>query len=286
MFRYNAPAGLTRVGIETRGINHPTSIALHGNVLYVLNAQRINCDPGTGANITGFRVSDDGSLTPIPGSTQSLSGVTPSGCAQVAFNPKGDVLTVTEVEANVIDSFTVDSAGVAHGPIVNSNLPSQGPFGTTYTNHSVLLATENFQAGPGLGGLASYAVGGGGTLTRRSPTVGNGQTDTCWVVNTENGKYAYVTSAFSGFVSSYKVGDDGSLALLNPTAGVVGPAGSVGGLDETLSGNSRYLYARNVFQGSVTGFRVEDNGSLTKLQDASDPILMAAGGSAIGIAGR
>lgn len=106
------------------------------------------------------------------------------------------------------------------------------------------------------------------------------------MVNTENGKYAYVTSAFSGFVSSYKVGDDGSLALLNPTAGVVGPAGSVGGLDETLSGNSRYLYARNVFQGSVTGFRVEDNGSLTKLQDASDPILMAAGGSAIGIAGR
>ncbi len=286
VFRYNAPAGLTRVGIESRGINHPTSIALHGNVLYVLNAQRINCDPGTGANITGFRVSDDGSLTPIPGSTQSLSGLTPSGCAQVAFNPKGDVLTVTEVEANVIDSYTVDSAGVAHGPIVNTNLPSQGPFGTTYTNHNVLLATENFQAGPGLGGLASYTVGGGGTLTRRSPTVGNGQTDTCWVVNTENGKYAYVTSAFSGFVSSYKVGDDGSLALLNPTAGVVGPAGSVGGLDETLSGNSRYLYARNVFQGSVTGFRVEDNGSLTKLQDASDPILMAAGGSAIGIAGR
>lgn len=76
MFRYNAPAGLTRVGIESRGINHPTSIALHGNVLYVLNAQRINCDPGTGANITGFRVSDDGSLTPIPGSTQSLSGLT------------------------------------------------------------------------------------------------------------------------------------------------------------------------------------------------------------------
>ena len=287
VFRYNAPAGLTRVAIESRGISHPTSIALHGNVLYVLNAQRFNCDPGTGANITGFRVGDDGSLTPIPGSTRPLSGSTPSGCAQVAFNPKGDVLTVTEVEANVIDSYTVDSSGVANGPIVNSNLPSQGPFGTTYTNHNVLLATQNFQAGPGLGGLASFAVGNSGTLTRTSPTVNNGQTDSCWVVNTENGKYAYVTSAFSNFVSSYRVGDDGSLTLLNPTAGIVGPAPTPagGGLDETLSGDSRYLYARNVFQGSVTGFRVESNGDLTKLQDVSDPANLPAG-SALGVAGR
>jgi len=244
IFRYEAPAGLKLVGVESRGISHPTSIALHGNVLYVLNAQRINCDPGAGANITGFRVGGDGTLTPIPGSTQSLSGMTPSGCAQVAFNPSGDVLTVTEVEANVIDSYTVDSAGVAHGPIVNSNGPSFGPFETTYTNHGVLLATESFQAGPGQGGLASYGVASDGTLARTSPTVGNGQTDTCWVVNTADGKHAYVTSAFSGFVSSYRVGDDGSLTLLNATAGIVGPLGAIGGLDETLSGNSRYLYTR------------------------------------------
>jgi len=176
---------------------------------------------------------------------------------------------------------------VAHGPIVNTNLPSNGPFGTTYTNHGVLLATQNFQAGPGLGGLASYSVGSGGTLTQTSPTVINGQTDTCWVVNTENGKYAYVTSAFSNFVSSYRVGDDGSLALLNPTAGMVGPVPTPagGGLDETLSGNGRYLYARNVFEGSISGFRVEDDGSLTKLGGVSDPANLPSG-SALGIAGR
>jgi len=287
VFRYQAPAGLQLLGTESRGISHPTSLALRGNVLYVLNAQRFNCDPGTGANITGFRLGEDGSLTPIPGSTRPLSGTTPSGCAQVAFNPRGDVLTVTEVEANVIDTYTIDRDGVAHGPIVNTNLPSNGPFGTTYTNHGVLLATQNFQAGPGLGGLASYSVGSSGTLTRTSPTVINGQTDTCWVVNTENGKYAYVTSAFSNFVSSYRVGADGSLALLNPTAGMVGPVPTPagGGLDETLSGNGRYLYARNVFEGSISGFRVEDDGSLTKLGDVSDPANLPSG-SALGIAGR
>ncbi len=166
IFRYDAPAGLKLAATESRGINHPTSIALRHNVLYVLNAQRINCDPPAGAgdpapeaNITGFRVGGDGSLTPIPGSTRPLSGITPSGCAQVAFNPKGDVLTVTEVEANVIDSYTVDKDGVANGPIVNPNLPSNGPFGTTYTDRDVLLATENAQGLPGQGGLASYAVG-------------------------------------------------------------------------------------------------------------------------------
>lgn len=195
------------------------------------------------------------------------------------------MLTVTEVEANVIDTYTVDKDGVAHGPVVNSNAPSNGPFGTTYTDKDTLLTTENFQAAPGLGGLASYDVDKSGTLTRTSPTVGNGQTDSCWVVNTENGKYAYVTSAFSGFVSSYRVGKGGSLTLLDPAAGVVGPTGGSGGLDETLSGNSRFLYARNVFQSTITGFRVENDGSLTKLQDVADPANLPAG-SAIGIAGR
>ena len=66
VFRYNAPAGLTLVGTESRGISHSTSIALGGDVLYVLNATRINCDPGATANITGFRVRSDGSLIPIP----------------------------------------------------------------------------------------------------------------------------------------------------------------------------------------------------------------------------
>jgi len=193
IFRYEAPAGLKLVGVESQEISHPTSIALRGNVLYVLNAQRINCDPGTGANITGFRVGGDGTLTPIPGSTQSLSGMTPSGCAQIAFNPSGDVRTVTEVEANVIDSCTVDSAGVAHGPIVNANGPSSGPSG----RRTPIMACC------GHGEVPGWPRSGWSCLVRRGqrryahsnqPNGGNGQTDTCWVVNTADGKYAYVTA--------------------------------------------------------------------------------------------
>ena len=62
--------------------------------------------------ITGFTVGADGMLTPIPGSTQSLSAAN-TGPAQVSFNADGDVLVVTEKATSLIDTFTVGSDGVA-----------------------------------------------------------------------------------------------------------------------------------------------------------------------------
>jgi len=67
--------------------------------------------------------------------------------------------------------------------------------------------------------------------------------------------------------------------LLNPIAAVIG----IGASDQTLSINSRYLYARNAIQGTISVFRVGDDGSLTRIQDI---LAVPPGGAAIGIAGK
>ncbi len=76
------------------GGNQPISLALHDDLLYVLN-------DGATANITGFRVQRDGRLFPIPGSTRPRSA--PPGAvdgAQISSSPGGRSLVVTEKAAN------------------------------------------------------------------------------------------------------------------------------------------------------------------------------------------
>src|SRR6266852_7225687 len=100
-----SPAGLALASRTASGGTLPISLTVHGNVLYVLNAG------GTG-NISGFAVGTTGTLTPIPGSTRSLSG-TNVGPAQVSFSPDGRRLVVTEKNTSLLDVYAVDANGAA-----------------------------------------------------------------------------------------------------------------------------------------------------------------------------
>ncbi len=88
--------------------DHPISITVSRGVVYVLNASGSNCmGPAVSPTITGYRMSAQGELTPIPNSTRPVLGGALSGCTQVSFNPTGDVLVVTEKAADVISTYTV-----------------------------------------------------------------------------------------------------------------------------------------------------------------------------------
>ena len=248
---------------------------------YVLNAAGPMCTGLTGTpTITGFTFNAQGQLTAIPGSTRRLSGIPNSGCTQVAFDKTGNVVFVEEQQADVITSYTRNADGTLSGPTPQQST-GNGPFGLNFTQRNQLLTTENFGAAPGQGGLASYAINERtGILTALSPTVRNFQSDTCWVAITDDNKYAF-TSSFGddGGISSYRVRPDGSLELLNSQAATVGPGSS----DVTLSGDSRYLYVKNSLLGTVTTFRIEDDGALTQIDQDPDA---SGGGGSIGIAGH
>jgi len=270
--------GLELVETEPSGGDHPISVTVHDNLLYVLNGGATNCTGGA-PSIVGFDIGPRGELTQIPGSMRPVSGGVNSGCAQVSFTPAGDVLVVTQRQADKIDTYVVDrGTGLTAGPRVNETT-GNGPFGFTFTQRGQLLTTENFGAAPFQGGAASYDVLRDGSLVPLGPTTRNGRSDTCWIVNTDNGRYAYTTNFQSGDISSFRVLSDGTLVLLNQTAAVVG----IGASDQALSGNSRYLYARNAIQGTISVFEVQNDGSLVRLQDI---VAVPPGGAAIGIAAR
>jgi len=274
-------AELELVDLEPSGGDRPISITVSKGVAYVLNAGGPMCTGLTGTpTITGFTFDAQGQLTPIPGSTRPLSGIPNSGCTQVAFDKTGSVVFVEEQQADVITSYTRNADGTLSGPTPQQST-GNGPFGLNFTQRNQLLTTENFGAAPGQGGLASYAINERtGTITPLSPTVRNGQSDTCWVAITDDNRYAF-TSSFGddGGISSYRVRPDGSLELLNGQAATVGAGSS----DVTLSGNSRYLYVKNSLQGTVTTFQIEDDGALAQIDQDRDASM---GGGSIGIAGH
>ncbi|MGI9175943.1 MAG: lactonase family protein [Rhodothermales bacterium] len=285
---------LERVEVQESGGEKPVSVTVNGGLVYVLNSGEFeddlfdadgnviaqNCTTGDSPSITGFRVSHSGQLTPIPNSTRQLSGDPYSGCAQVSFSPDGKVLVVTERFAvdppsdnnqappgdeGLIVTFRVNSDGTL-GDKQLIDATGQGPFGFTFSKQGNLLTAEQFDgpAGPMLGAAAAYSVGSDGSLTATSGSIGNGGTDSCWFVLTDDGKFGFVASFFDPTprLSSYAVTPQGGLSLIDGDAAIP----EQGAADLALSRDSKFLYNINAFTGMVTAYRIGHDGSLTQIQ--------------------
>ena len=274
---------LERAGVAASGGRRPVSVTVNRGLVYVLNSgERIfglsvlNCTTGDLPSVTGFRVAATGELTPIPGSTRQLSGQRRSGCAQASFTADGRFLIVTERLAKLptqvgedegtIDVFPVNADGTLGTPRV-VDATGRGPFGFTPTRDGSLLVTEQFggAASPGGGAASGYRVNADGTLTPAGGSVFNGGTDTCWMVVSDDGAYAYAVSFFGGGrISTYRVGAGGALTLV-AAADDGGNAGT-GASDVSLSATSKYLYQLNSVDGKVNAYRVGADGRLAFMQ--------------------
>jgi 6-phosphogluconolactonase len=291
----------------------PNSIAQHDDMVYVLNAA------GAG-NIAGFRLSNQGRLTPIPNSTRVINAnqdpVRPDTLfnpTQISFTPDGEQLVVTIKDGPVAGAipgaiptgpgrilvFNVDRDGRASQTFRQTNLNNLGPFGFSFDRRGNLLTTL-FVGGPNLtGAVASFRVNRDGSLTAITANAPNLQGDTCWIEN--NGRFAFAANYTSGTISSYIVGNDGSLSLLASVAGTTndlpGPPGKVQGstpLDIRLSPDGRFLYDVLPGSGAVAAWRINNDGSLTKIGEFpglpdtingdSAPFEFGPGGSPAGIA--
>jgi 6-phosphogluconolactonase len=245
---------LTLVDVVDSGGIRPISLALHENLLYVLN------EGGT-PNITGFTVGDDGTLTPLPGSTQPLIGGTAADPAQVSFDPDGTLLVVTEKAGNRLDTYTIDENGLPSAPIDNAS-NGMTPFGFAFNNLGFLVVSEAFGGAPNQSAASSYSAAEDGTLSVISGSVPNSQTASCWVVTTNNGRFAFISNTGSGTISSYGIGSgDGTLTLTNSVAGNTGTSSAP--IDMALDNSSHFLYVLAGGLQSVVSFRVQFDGSLT-----------------------
>lgn len=223
----------------------PVSVAVRGDLIYVLNGG------GTGS-IQGYYAN---SLTPVPDSNRSLGltpGLTPAFLntpGQIGFTPNGHQLVVT-TKANGSDIDVVDLnwfGGVAGDPVVNPSA-TPVPFGFTFDRAGDLVVTE-----AGTSALTTYSVAAAGTVTELGSTT-NGLAALCWVAT--NGNYFFGANAGSGDVTSYTIGADGTPTVVANTTTDAGP------IDLATSPDGRSLYVETGGSDVVDVFAVQADGSL------------------------
>jgi len=199
----------------------------------------------------------------------------PRSPAQVRFTPDGNQLVVTVKGTNTIYVFPVDRDGNAGNPTISQ---APGPalptfFGLTFDKQEHLLVSDTFGSATsipaaGAGAASSFTILDNGHLVPISSAVGDGGTAACWIaLEPITGKYAYVSNNLSRSISSYTVGNDGTLTLLNGTA-----ASPIGPNDLSLvtEGRASFLYVLASGTGTVAAFQVNlTNGSLTAITGGS-----------------
>jgi hypothetical protein len=157
--------------VVSSGGTIPVSVAVRGNLVYVLNAG------GSGA-VQGFYAN---TLQPIPGGWRSLgltAGASPQYLntpGQIGFSPDGRQLIVTtKANGSDIDVLSVSAVGGLSAPTVNKSA-TPVPFGFTFDQWGHLVVTE-----AGTSAVTTYAVSPSGTTTELG-SVTDGLTALCWI---------------------------------------------------------------------------------------------------------
>ena len=118
------PRGLVLTDKANSQGHQPVSIALHGILVYVLNAG--GAVSGGADSIAGF-VFAQGKLLHLPDASYSLSADN-TGPADIAFTRDGENLVVTEKATGIIDTFQVGADGLVNGSSTFVS-PVPTPFG-------------------------------------------------------------------------------------------------------------------------------------------------------------
>lgn len=254
---------LFRQQVISSGGRFPVSVAVHGNLVYVLNALH-------GGSVRGYRVFA-GRLFPIRASKRRLH-LDPTASpqfvntpGQVGFSPDGSQLIVTtKANGNDVDVFGVRPGGtLTTSPVVNSE-PGTVPFAFTFDAAGDLAITE---AGPSA--LATFSLRSDGTIAPID-AVDTGQLATCWV--TPIGAQLFTSNTGSSNVSRFTSDTQGHLTLLGQTAT------DPGTVDSSATPDGRFLYVQTGGTGVVDEFAVT---GATLAQVGSVTVPNAAGGEGI-----
>jgi hypothetical protein len=235
--------------LVSSGGQFPASVAVNGNLVYVLNS-------GGSGIVSGFWLRGS-RLVPIPGSARSLglaNGDPPNfltAPGQVGFTPDGrQLLVTTKASTSSVDVFAVGHDGrLSASPVVN---PSATPVPFAFTFGSGRLVDGE----AGASSVTTYVVGAGGTLSDPR-SASDGQTALCWILRV--GNVYYVANTASNNLSSFTVDSAGTPSLLQAIAATTNP----GPIDLAASGG--YLYAETGTNGTVDEFAVNSDGTLTPI---------------------
>jgi hypothetical protein len=244
---------LHRLQVVSSAGHLPTSISVVGRHVYVLDA-------GNDGAISGFWIDDAKHLHAIGNSTRSLGLGNPAdpnflaSPSQVAITPDGRDLVVATKTHGVLDVFTLNRLGVPSATAVVTTSAGGVPFGLSYDALGRLVVAE------ASGGASSYVVHPNG-LSTISSHVANAQAATCWSVIAKG--FVYTANAGSNTITGYAENWRGQLTLLN--ADGISATTDAGPVDLAASSDGRYIYQEATGAGAIDEFKVNGNGSLTRI---------------------
>ncbi|MEA2547842.1 MAG: hypothetical protein QOE42_440 [Chloroflexota bacterium] len=271
------PTGALQL-VEVEGSNglQPTSIAVHGSLVYVANG-------GAGdSNYTGFRLNAGGHLSPIAGSTFALPDSAAPG--QVLISPDGHRLVATRVGPTAgpsfLDAFRIGADGrLTAAPGSPYSAERIGPFGSTFSpTHGNQLFVSNAHDGAGNGSVSVYDVAADGSLTAISGSpFADDQTAPCWVAISPDGNALFAVNTGTGSVSAYTVAGDGTLGLVGSTTARLA---GLKAFDAGVSPDGQFLYVVDAGVAKVSAFAI-DGTSVTEI--AGSPIAIPGGAAPFGM---
>lgn len=248
---------------KTAGLR-PNSLAMANQVLYASFL-------GGSLQLGAYRLAADGSLAQIGlYNVAQMGGLNPAMVAptQILVSPDQRFVVVsTGTASNAVLSFPINADGSLGNPVANTTqfaTPFAGQFVRTSGGSTVYLST-------GITGisLTAYTMSSTGVLTPLSQAAATGVGAPCWLSVTPDGRYAYVGNG-SGSISSYAIGPDGSLTLLQAMAaaepGVLAGVNSVAG-DSWVSPDGRVLYSTYLGADKIVSYAIAADGTLAKIDD-------------------
>jgi DNA-binding beta-propeller fold protein YncE len=245
---------LQLVQVVGSGGSFPASVAVSGDLAYVLNA-------GGDGSINGYRIAG-GKLHPIEGSARALGlgNANPpfflASPGQIGFTPDGGNLVVTTKKTGTIDVFNLSPNGrPSEGPTLTASA-GPVPFAFAFDGAGRLIVTE-----AGSSSVTSYNINSDGSLAVVDASVGNHQAATCWVSVARG--YFFVANAGSADLSGYAISSAGALSLIHGSQVAAGTGG--GPIDLAASSGGQYLYVESGGTGTVDEFRVSSDGTLVAI---------------------
>jgi len=257
VFRVFLGLFLLRTDIRASGGDLPTSVAVHGDLVYAMNA-------GSDA-VSGFHLRH-GQLWPIAGATYALSQVG-SAPAQVGFDPDGRFLVVTERMTNRIVVFPVQLGGTLGSLVAN---PSAGPtpFGFLFRRDGTLVVSEAAGGTVGASTVSTYRIQRDGTLATITAAAPTNQTAACWIAIPRGGEFAYSTNTGSGSITGYAIDRLGQLTRLD-ASGRTGDLGmSATPIDFEFDPRGRFLFTLDSTGDQIVTLERDAQGRLRLLPGA------------------
>lgn len=249
-FRLATDGRPSLLATTSSGGTRPVSIAVHGNLLFVLNQGIPTGDGGPlAAGLAGFVIDADGVPVAIDDPKATYNFSPDDMPSDVFFTGNGQRLAVLRSGANAVSSFDVAADGFLTNPQW-IDVGSQPVGGAS----AAALPWTGFAAvvkDPGAASVVSFLTQTALSIVSQVPA--DVDRDPCWAATSADGRRLWTSNFLPKSLTLYSIGSDSTLAregLYEPATGDTGP----GSLDVEGSADGRFLYRLRAFNsdGSPT----------------------------------